>query len=143
MKIYLLGAVGVVFLSVIVSLLVPEGKLNKTITFIMRMVCILVLLQPLAGIFKFSDAGAKDNTDYAAVSKIYSNHQSVQMEKLLSEKFDLFTECDLAVDYVDGEFKVVQTTVKVFEQDEKIIEQIYAYLRESGYINITVYAEST
>ena len=34
MKIYLLSAAGVIFLSVIVSLLIPEGKLNKTITFV-------------------------------------------------------------------------------------------------------------
>ena len=38
MKEYLLTAVGVIFLSVIVSLIVPDGKINKTIVFIMLMV---------------------------------------------------------------------------------------------------------
>ena len=56
MKEYLLTAVGVIFLSVIVSLIVPDGKLNKTIVFIMRMVCIFVLIQPVSGIFKITDA---------------------------------------------------------------------------------------
>ena len=37
MKIYLLTAAGVIFLSIIVSLVIPEGKLNKTIVFVMRM----------------------------------------------------------------------------------------------------------
>ena len=49
MKGYLLTAAGVIFLSVIVSLIIPDGKLNKTIVFVMRMACILVLLQPITG----------------------------------------------------------------------------------------------
>lgn len=60
MKTYLLGAAAAIFLSVIVSLLVPEGKLNKSITFIMRLICILVLIQPLTGIFKI---GSSDNSE--------------------------------------------------------------------------------
>ena len=60
MKEYLLSAVGVIFLSVIVSLIVPDGKLNKTIVFIMRMVCIFVLIQPVSGIFKITDADIEE-----------------------------------------------------------------------------------
>ena len=52
MKIYLISAAAVIFLSVLVSLIIPEGKLNKTIVFILRMVCIFVLIQPITGIFK-------------------------------------------------------------------------------------------
>ena len=52
MKTYLLTAAGVIFLSVIVSLVIPEGKLNKSIVFVMRMACILVLIQPISGVFK-------------------------------------------------------------------------------------------
>ena len=44
MKTYLLTAAGVIFLSVIISLVIPEGKLNKSIVFVMRMACILVLI---------------------------------------------------------------------------------------------------
>ena len=55
MKAYLLSAVGVIFLSVVISLLVPEGKLKKSVTFIMRLICILVLIQPVTGIFKLPD----------------------------------------------------------------------------------------
>ena len=56
MKGYLLTAAGVIFLSVMVSLLMPEGKLNKSITFVMRLICILVLIQPLTGIFNIKFA---------------------------------------------------------------------------------------
>ncbi len=56
MKTYLLTAAGVIFLSVIVSLLIPEGKLNKSIVFVMRLACIFVLIQPITGIFKIKSS---------------------------------------------------------------------------------------
>ena len=52
MKAYLLSAAAVIFLSVIVSLIIPEGKLNKKKVFVMRMVCIFVLISPNTGNFK-------------------------------------------------------------------------------------------
>ena len=60
MKTYLLTAAGVIFLSVIISLVIPEGKLNKSIVFVMRMACILVLIQPITGIFKISSASVDE-----------------------------------------------------------------------------------
>ena len=56
MKVYLLTAAGVIFLSVVVSLLIPEGKLHKSVTFVMRLICIVVLIQPVTGIFKIGDS---------------------------------------------------------------------------------------
>lgn len=144
MKTYLLSATGVIFLSVIVSLLVPEGKLNKSITFVMRLICIAVLIQPLTGIFKIGQTeNSAIKTDYEYVASVYSNHQSEQLEKLLQEKLFIESECLITVEFVSGDFKVTQTEVKVIDADEKIIEDIYAYLRELGYINISVYAKST
>ena len=145
MKTYLIGAAGAIFLSVIISLVIPEGKLNKTITFIMRLVCILVLIQPITGIFKIGSGDKfSDKVDYGYVETIYSQHQSVQLEKLLYNEFE--TECNCVVSvYYDGkgEFKVNNTEVAVKENNKKLIESIYEYLKELGYINITVYAEST
>lgn len=145
MKSYLLGAAGVIFLSVIVSLLVPEGKLNKTITFIMRLICIVVLIQPLTGIFTGKTDGtvAEDVADYTFVSEVYSDHQSEQLEKLLLSEFGLTADCTVTVTYSDGDFKVTEAEVKLSENNGQIIETIYEYLRQLGYINITVYAEST
>ena len=102
MKTYLIGAAGAIFLSVIISLVIPEGKLNKTITFIMRLVCILVLIQPITGIFKIGSGDKfSDKVDYAYVETIYSQHQSVQLEKLLYNEFE--TECNCVVSvYYDG-----------------------------------------
>ena len=90
MKVYLLSAAGVIFLSVVVSLLIPEGKLHKSIMFIMRLICIFVLIQPVAGIFKIGggdgDSAQKENfIDYIYVSSVYSEHQSGELEKLIKK----------------------------------------------------------
>ncbi|MBD5632574.1 MAG: hypothetical protein HDP34_05030 [Clostridia bacterium] len=142
MKTYLLSAAGVIFLSVIISLLIPEGKLNKTVTFVMRLICIAVLIQPITTIFKISDSQSTTlKTDYGYVASVYSEHQSGQLENLLITEFNAESDCRVSVEYQDGEFKVTETCVKL--ENEKLIEEIYAYLQELGYINITVYAEST
>ena len=143
MKTYLLSAAGVIFLSVIVSLIIPEGKLNKTITFVMRMACIIVLIQPITGIFKIDDAVVNEPLfDYEYISGIYTENQSEQLEKLLSEKFNEECDCLVEVKYEEGNFKVTNVTVEILDEEEKIIDDIYAYLKELGYINITVYAKS-
>ena len=88
MKTYLLTAAGVIF-----SLVIPEGKLNKSIVFVMRMACILVLIQPITGIFKISSASVDEPLyDYVYICKVYSDNQSEQLEKLLLKEFS--EECD-------------------------------------------------
>lgn len=143
MKIYLLTATAVIFLSVIVSLIIPEGKLNKTIVFVMRMACIFVLIQPITGIFKISSGSAdKPLYDYQYICKVYSDNQSDQLEKLLLEKFDAECVCAVNVVYGDGQFKVGSVSVEINEENGELISTIYEYLEELKYINITVYAKS-
>ena len=144
MKTFLLSATGVIFLSVIISLLIPEGKLNKTITFIMRLICIMVMIQPLTGIFGVTDSASEaSRVDYAYVCKIYSEHQSGELEKLILENFGVRAKCSVEVLYIDDEFKVDRVTVSVEENNSELIKDIYEYLGQLQYINITVYAEST
>ena len=134
MKVYLLAAAGVIFLSVIVSLLVPEGKLHKSVTFVMRLICILVLIQPVTGIFKIGgNAPAGSFYDYEYICNIYSDNQSTELE----------TDCTVSVEHQDGQFKVTGVSVEVNGGNNKIIEEIYAYLDGLKYINITVYAKSS
>ena len=144
MKIFLLSATGVIFLSVIISLLIPEGKLNKTITFIMRIICIMVMIQPLTGIFGVKDTdGDAGSVDYVYVCEIYSRHQSGELEKLIFEKLGARTKCSVEVVYEDKEFKVNGVTVVTEENNSQLIKNIYEYLGQLQYINISVYAEST
>lgn len=146
MKVYLLTAAGVIFLSVIVSLLLPEGKLHKSVTFVMRLICIFVLIQPVTGIFKIKDTTStlsENFFDYEYVSGVYSDHQSEQLETLLKNKFEVDTDCVIKVDYTAGEFKAIEVKVAVNKNNQELIEEIYAYLDGLGYINITVYAKSS
>ena len=144
MKIFLLSATGVIFLSVIISLIIPEGKLNKTITFIMRIICIMVMIQPLTQIFGVSSANSEvGGADYSYVCEIYSEHQSGALEKLIYKKFGVNTKCSVEVIYENEEFKVDSVTVLTEENNLQLIESIYEYLGQLKYINISVYAEST
>ena len=146
MKVYLLTAAGVIFLSVIVSLLIPEGKLHKSVTFVMRLICIFVLIQPITGLFNIKETTAAwtdDFFDYEYVCGVYSDHQSEQLEILLQKEFDVATECAIKVEYIEGEFKPTEVGVELNQNNSKLIEEIYAYLDGLGYINITVYAKSS
>ncbi len=143
MKTYLLTAAGVIFLSVIISLIIPQGKMNKSIVFVMRLACILVLLQPITGIFKLDSVKVDSPMyDYEYICKVYSENQSEQLEKLLYKEFSAESECTVEVYYDEGNFKVKGVTVQLNSEQEKIIEEIYEYLEELKYINITVYAKS-
>ena len=142
MKAYLLSAAAVIFLSVIVSLIIPEGKLNKTIVFVMRMVCIFVLIQPITGIFKIKSSSADSPMfDYEYICSVYSDNQSKQLEQLILKEYGEESECAVSVIYNEGNFKVSGVDVQLTEENEKISE-IYEYLAKLGYINITVYAKS-
>ena len=144
MKTYLLTAAGVIFFSVIVSLLIPNGKLNKTIVFVMRMACILVLLQPITGIFKITSTVIDEPLfDYVYICKVYSDDQSEQLEKLILKEFEQQCDCFVEINYIEGNFKVGSVKVETNSEDKKIIDGIYAYLEKLGYINITVYAKSS
>ena len=144
MKIYLLTAAGVIFISVIVSLLIPEGKLNKTVTFIMRLICILVLIQPITGIFGIkNEQPVSDFIDYGYVETAYSENQSAQLEKLLLKEFEVETDCVVNIFFENGEFKAKSVEVGLEKNNEKLFKEIYSYLSDCGYINITGYAQST
>ncbi len=142
---YLLSAVGVIFVSVIVSLLVPEGKLNKTIIFVMRMICIFVLIQPIIGVFKISSSDTLQNDffDYEYVCEKYSEQQSVALNDLIFEKFGITAESAVEIEYENGKFKVNGVTVCLQQKNINYANDIYEYLEKAGYINISVYAADT
>ena len=142
MKIYLISAAGVIFLSVIVSLLIPEGKLSKTILFVMKLACIIVLLQPIKGLFKINKTESDEPlSDYTYICGVYSDELSRQYGDALTKKFGFECNSEVKVGFNEGKFKVETVSVEINSQDENKIEEIYEYLRKEGYINITVYAK--
>ena len=138
MTAYLLTAAGVIFLTVIVGFIIPDGKLNKSVNFILRLVCIGVLLQPVSGIFNFAPDGQAQLTDYEYVCSVYSDTQSRQLEKEIKKEFDIDCECTVEIVFEEGEIKENGVIVFVQAKDGEKVDLIWEYLKSSGYINITV-----
>ncbi len=49
----------------------------------------------------------------------------------------------MPIEYKNNKFYAETAEVKIFSENFSLIDGIYEYLVELGYINITVYAEST
>lgn len=145
MKNYLLTAAAVIFFSIIVSLIIPEGKLNKTITFVMRLVCISVLIQPLSGIFEIKNSANVEGADYAVIAEVYSNGQSRELKRKIYSDLGIEAGADVIIEYDGENFAEKGVIITLDKKNEIKYEEIYEYLVELGYINITittVYAES-
>ncbi len=138
MTAYLLTAAGVIFLTVLVSFIIPDGKLNKSVNFILRMVCIGVLLKPVMGFFSFPADEDKELADYTYVCKIYADTQSQALEEDLNKNFGLDCACEVDVSYFDGEIRENGVAVFIEDCDSAKLDSIWEYLKSLGYINITV-----
>jgi hypothetical protein len=139
MSTYITLAAGAIFLTVVVGIIIPDGKLNKFISFIMRLICIFVLIQPITQIFEISDA-EETYVNYDYICEVYSRSQSRMLEDLIYDNFEVECECTINISY-DGE-QIIQSDVNVVLPANTINEQtkteIYAYLQELGYIDINV-----
>lgn len=138
MKTYLLTAVGVIFLTVIISFIVPEGKLKKSVNFVLRLVSIGMLISPVSNIFSFTAQESSAAYDYDYVSAVYSQNQSRLLTQKVSE--DLGYDCVCCVEIVYDGHTICENGVNVYGNFENVqtIEQITEYLEGLGYIHITV-----
>ncbi|MBE7088186.1 MAG: hypothetical protein E7370_01485 [Clostridiales bacterium] len=137
MKEYLLTVFSVIFFSIIISFLIPEGKTNKLILSVVRLITIFVLIQPITKIF-FKNDLKEDVADFNFVCTVYSKNQSREMQEHLKEEFFVESKCDIVIAYCEEGFIVEKTEIITFNAEEEINEKIYAYLVDLGYINITV-----
>ena len=139
MTAYIASAAGAVFLTVVVGMIIPDGKMAKSITFVLKIVCILVLLSPLINIFSI-DIGAETGAiiDYDGLSDILSLNQSAQLEKLIFEQFGVGCECSVYIDYDGRSLNQTGVLISADDAESSLIEEIVSYLRELGYININV-----
>lgn len=138
MKAYLLTAVGVIFLTIIISFIVPEGKLKKSVNFVLRLVSIGMLINPVTKIFNFTKTENSASYDYEYVSEVYAQNQSRLLTQKVSEELGYDCVCRVEIIY-DGS-KIFENGVTVSGSFENVqtIEQITEYLEGLGYINITV-----
>lgn len=139
MTAYLVTACGAVFLSVVVSFIIPQGKLSKTITFVMRIVCIGILISPLVKIFTVPDTGEGEGADYYFICEQYSLNQSAALEDCIAEKFGAQSECTVNIVYGEEGFYAESVEVCLIGSYDNLTQKIYEYLEEADYINITVY----
>lgn len=139
MTAYLVTACGAVFLSVVVSFIIPQGKLSKTINFVLRMVCVAILISPLAKIFTISDEEFDDMVDYDYICSVYSENQSAALEKFITEKYSAQSECEVDIVYGEDGFYADSVEVCLIGSYGNLCDEIYEYLEEADYINITVY----
>lgn len=142
MTAYLVTACGAVFLSVVVSFIIPQGKLAKTITFVLRIVCIAILISPLAQIFTISDESFDSMVDYDYICKQYSNSQANSLEAFLEEEYSAQSECTVNIVYGEKGFYAESVEVCLIGSYGDLAYKIYEYLEQADYINITVYERS-
>lgn len=135
---YLYVALGVVFLSVIAGLLIPEGKLKKSVNFVLRLICILVLINPLLNLFGIEEKVKNITFDYGYICEIYSKNQSELLTQKVIEDCQTECVCTVEVIYEDEKIKESGVTVTGNFKDEQSINKILEYLQGLGYIDIIV-----
>lgn len=136
---YISLAAGAVFLTVIVSFIVPKGRLGKCINFVLRLACILIIISPVTAIFDLSlSEEDKELIDYDYICQVYSENQSRTLELMIEDELGVECDCEVEIIYTDGSFKEngVRVTGDFVEKD--IMSEIQSYLQELGYININV-----
>lgn len=138
MKTYLLTAIGVIFLTVIVSFIIPEGKLKKSCNFVLRLICICVLIQPVTKLFTLNKTTDTFKYDYDYICSVYSDTQSRALTQKVEEELKIDCVCTVEIVYDGSEIKENGVTVEGNFVDDETINFITEYLEGLGYINITV-----
>ena len=139
MTAYLLTVCGAVFLSVVASFVIPRGRLNRSVAFVLRIICIAVIVSPVAGVFTISEEKFDDMVDYEYICELYSKSQSAALEEYIAEKYSARAECSVEIGYGESGFFAKSVEVCLLESYDGLSEKIYEYLKEADYINITVY----
>lgn len=141
---YITIAIGAVFLTVIVGMIIPEGKLSKSVNFVLRIACIFILISPVFSIFDLDvEIGDGDSLiDYEYVCDVYSESQSSQLEELIAENLGVECVCEIEIIYKDGAFVENGVTIYTNNVENEVIESILSYLKELGYININIDEET-
>lgn len=139
MTAYIATAAGAVFLTVIVGMIIPEGKLHKSVVFVLRIACISILIWPVFSVFDIQPTEQSSLlVDYEYICKIYSDSQSEQLEKLIEENLGVECDCYVEIIYEDGSFKECGVTISTVNVENDLIDDIQSYLSELGYININI-----
>ncbi len=137
MKEYAISLISLLFLSVIISVIIPKGKLNGCILFVLRIVCVAIMVTPLTQIFKISEHD-KYIISYEDVCSIYEINQQKIIEKEIEYKFSISSQCFVDLELKENKLNIIEVRVYVDQKNLKNSVEICEYLRSLNYINITV-----
>ena len=135
MKSVLTIATGVVFISLIATYVIPNGKLRRSINLVLRLACILALVSPVLKLI-LPDVKV-EYVNYNQVATVFEKSQENYLQKLILDKFGADCECNLIIEYDGNIIAEKGIVIKIKDNFDKR-EQIYSYLIELGYINIIV-----
>ena len=128
MKTYILSIAGVVLLTAIISIVVPNGKMGKFIQGMGKLLTLTVMIAPFATLFTkqkgelaFSSANiAADERYLVSCARILSERDEEEIKKALNDEFSVTAEVEVERGKTAG-FPSEKITVKI--TDFGIIEQ--------------------
>ena len=148
---YLLGVIGTVLLSAIITAILPEGRTAGTVKAITRLACIIAIISPILRFFKtgeMEELTAKNSSDIFSQSVIdgdsafiqyYSEMRIAEAERVLKEEiketyginadvklvWTVVEEC-VADIYQTESIKILQIRIRINEQsDEEVLENMW------------------
>ena len=95
-----------------------------------------------AQIFTISDESFDSMVDYDYICKQYSNSQANSLEAFLDEEYSAQSECTVNIVYGEKGFYAESVEVCLIGSYGDLAYEIYEYLEQADYINITVYERS-
>lgn len=120
MKAYILSVLGCVFLLDIVSLILPSGKIGKSIVSAFRLVAVACIFSPLFSLvkdFRFS----LDSSDIKQDLSVNEKLEIIQIERLIEDNFSLSVNAEIC----DDGIIILGNTGSYDEDIRKMIKIIY------------------
>lgn len=160
MRAYLFAVSGTVIIAAIVTAIAPEGKISGVIRTAVKLMCLIVIAEPIAKYFvsvgkgenpTFYDENFFDETVITAdedfikyCSEMRIAEAERQIETEIAEKYDLKAKISLEWQTEeDGRVKIVRILAKVpLQTDEKTKNILQKYLSETYKTKAEITAEN-
>ncbi len=151
MKAYILTLAGIILVSAVVSLLVPQGKMSAFIKGMTKLLVLAVVVAPFISYFKkeeFEFTNAEINWDVAYLERsasLIAKEDEEEISSYLSEDYGVTAEVGVTRAW-DGNYTMQIITVKItdsgiFGQDDHInnIAEIKSRLEERYGCTVEIY----
>lgn len=159
MRAYLFAVAGTVIISAIVTAIAPEGKLSSTVKTAAKLVCLIVIAQPIAQYFVSVKNGETseffektvlsvddDFIKYCSKIKVAAAEQAVETEIYETYALRAKAEFDWKVSNETGEIEILSirlTFGKEAASQEETIRKIRSELGEKYGVNVSCQTAET